>query len=123
MQLFVPQLTSKALAGHGGGEPSAVVAARVRVARAAAGERLRRWGIGTNSLVPGSVLRNELRLGPATVAGLNRATESLRLSARGYDRVLRLAWSIADLNSHACPTAADVEVALQLRQHGKGDVG
>ena len=100
-----------------------MVAARVLEARLAARGRLKRWGIGTNAEVPGSILRNELRLLPATLAGLNRATESLRLSARGYDRVLRIAWSIADLNSHACPTTDDLEVAIQLRQHGKGDVG
>ena len=123
MQLFVPQLSPKELAGRGGGEHSSVVAARVREARLAARDRLKRWGIATNSEVPGSILRNELRLLSATLAGLNRATESLRLSARGYDRVLRIAWSIADLNSHACPTADDLDVAIQLRQHGKGDVG
>jgi magnesium chelatase family protein len=123
MQLFVPQLSARELAGRGTGERSAVVAARVAEARGAARDRLKRWGIGTNAEVPGSILRNELRLPAATLAGLNRATESLRLSARGYDRVLRIAWSIADLNSHACPTAQDVDVAIQLRQHGKGDVG
>ncbi|MFL4472488.1 YifB family Mg chelatase-like AAA ATPase [Paeniglutamicibacter sp. MACA_103] len=123
MQLFVPQLSARELAGRGTCESSAVVAARVREARTAARDRLKRWGICTNAEVPGSILRNELRLLSATLAGLNRATESLRLSARGYDRVLRIAWSIADLNSHACPTADDVDVAIQLRQHGKGDVG
>jgi magnesium chelatase family protein len=123
MQIFVPQLSAKELAGRGTGESTAAVAARVREARACARERLKRWGIGTNAEVPGSILRNELRLVSATLAGLNRATDSLRLSARGHDRVLRIAWSIADLNSHACPTADDVDVAIQLRQHGKGDVG
>ena len=123
MQLFVPPLSSRELAGRGGGESSAVVAARVAEARVQARDRLKRWGIGTNSEVPGSLLRNDLRLVSTTLAGLNRAAESLRLSARGHDRVLRIAWTIADLNSHACPTADDVDVALQLRQHGKGDVG
>ncbi len=123
MQLFVPQLSAREMASRGPVESSALVAARVREARAQQRDRLKRWGIGTNAEVPGSILRNELRLVAATTAGLNKAAESLRLSARGYDRVLRIAWSIADLNQHACPTAEDVDVALQLRQHGKGDVG
>ncbi|MFF5790540.1 YifB family Mg chelatase-like AAA ATPase [Paeniglutamicibacter sp. NPDC012692] len=123
MQLFVPQLSAREMAARGPVESSALVAARVREARVQQRERLKRWGIGTNAEVPGSILRNELRLVSATTTGLNNAAESLRLSARGYDRVLRIAWSIADLNSHACPTAEDVDVALQLRQHGKGDIG
>lgn len=123
MQLFVPQLSAREMAARGSAEPSALVATRVREARVLQRDRLRRWGIGTNAEVPGSILRNELRMVAATAAGLNKAAESWRLSARGYDRVLRIAWSIADLNSHACPTAEDVDVALQLRQHGKGDIG
>lgn len=123
MQLFVPQLSAREMASRGPVESSALVAARVREARVQQRDRLKRWGIGTNAELPGSILRNELRLVAAATAGLNKAAESLRLSARGYDRVLRIAWSIADLNSHACPTAGDVDVALQLRQRGKGDVG
>lgn len=123
MQLFVPQLSAREMASRGPVESSAQVAARVREARGQQRDRLKRWGIGINAEVPGSILRNELRLVAATLSGLNKAAESLRLSARGYDRVLRIAWSIADLNSHACPTAEDVDVALQLRQHGKGDIG
>ncbi|MGL3806208.1 YifB family Mg chelatase-like AAA ATPase [Paeniglutamicibacter sp. R2-26] len=123
MQLLVPQLSAREMASRGPVESSAVVAARVRDARVQQRDRLKRWGIATNAEVPGAILRNELRPVAAATVGLNRAAESLRLSARGYDRVLRIAWSIADLNSHACPTTEDVDVALQLRQHGKGDVG
>lgn len=123
MQLFVPQLSARELASRGPVETSAVVAARVREARTQQRDRLKRWGLSTNSEVPGSILRNELRLVRETTVSLNQAVESLRLSARGHDRVLRIAWTIADLNQHACPTAEDVDVALQLRQHGKGDIG
>ena len=37
------------------------------------------------------------------------------LSARGLDRVLRVAWTVADLRGHDQPDAGDVEAALQLR--------
>ena len=43
-----------------------------------------------------------------------------RLSARGYDRVLRLAWTLADLADRAAPEAADVAEALYFRT---GQVG
>jgi magnesium chelatase family protein len=39
------------------------------------------------------------------------------LSARGYDRVLRVAWSVSDLAGQTRPTAADVEEAVALRSH------
>jgi magnesium chelatase family protein len=37
------------------------------------------------------------------------------LTARGIDRVLRVAWTIADLTGHNRPGVADVSLALQLR--------
>jgi magnesium chelatase family protein len=37
------------------------------------------------------------------------------LSARGYDRVLRIAWTVADLDGRARPEAGDVAEALSMR--------
>ncbi|MEW2038958.1 hypothetical protein AB0885_17970, partial [Streptomyces sp. NPDC005534] len=37
------------------------------------------------------------------------------LTARGLDRVLRVAWTVADLSGHDRPDAGDVALALQLR--------
>ena len=45
--------------------------------------------------------------------------EDGRLTARGYHRVLRLAWTIADLAGHEQPGTEDGDIALQLRQHTK----
>ena len=38
------------------------------------------------------------------------------LSARGHARVLRLAWTVADLRGAGVPAAEDVDVALHLRR-------
>jgi magnesium chelatase family protein len=38
------------------------------------------------------------------------------LTARGYDRVLRLAWTLADLALREVPEADDIGLALNLRQ-------
>ncbi len=38
-----------------------------------------------------------------------------RITARGYDRILKLAWTIADLRQHGMPTAEDVTAASELR--------
>lgn len=102
------------------GEGSAVVARRVAAARTAQEERLRATPWRTNAEVPGRWLRD--RLGPdrAAVADLDRALERGTLSLRGVDRVLRVAWTLADLDGRAAPTRSDIGRALLLRTRGHG---
>ncbi|WP_421740785.1 YifB family Mg chelatase-like AAA ATPase [Cellulomonas sp.] len=109
-----------ARAGAGPGESSTVVAARVAAARAAQAERLGGTPWRTNGDVPGSWLRD--RLGPdrALVADLDRALDRGTLSLRGVDRVLRVAWTLADLAGRSAPHRADVGHALLLRTRGNG---
>ena len=97
-------------------EPSAVVAGRVAEARAAAAARWSAHGWRTNGEVPGPHLRRPpWRLPPASTAALRAGLDRGVLSARGFDRVLRLAWTIADLDGRDRPTATDVHEAAQLR--------
>ncbi|SDJ17118.1 magnesium chelatase family protein [Frankineae bacterium MT45] len=97
-------------------ESSAVVARRVADARAAAADRWRGLGIATNSDVPGAVLRTDRwRLGRSVLAAAEAYLERGELSARGFDRVLRLAWTVADLQGHSTPDAGDVSEAIYLR--------
>jgi len=103
-----------ALAEHAP-EGSATVARRVAAARAAAGERLAGTGWTTNGDVPGHVLRSRWRLPRGRSVDLDTAMECGLLSARGYDRVLRVAWTIADLAGRAVPDRGDVGEALGLR--------
>ena len=70
----------------------------------------------TNAQVPGRLLRGALRLDAPTTRILDYALERGVLTARGYDRVLRLAWTLADLSRHDVPDADDVGQALGLRQ-------
>jgi magnesium chelatase family protein len=105
-------------------EPSAVVAERVAKARAAAVARWSAGGWRLNAEVPGPQLRRPpWRLPPADTVGLRRGLDRGTLSARGFDRVLRLAWSIADLDGRDRPGRADVDEAAQLRMgeaYGRG---
>ena len=94
---------------------SAVVAARVAAARGAQRERLSRWNYSTNAEVQGRVLRGDLALPRSVTASLDRALERNLVSARGWDRVLRVAWTIADLAGRQRPGTDDVTTALSFR--------
>jgi magnesium chelatase family protein len=97
-------------------ETTATVARRVAQARAAAAERWRGTPWQVNSEVPGSTLRMPRWLLPAAV--LRQAQLHLEqgsLSARGFDRVLRISWTIADLAGRTTPHAEDLAEALYFR--------
>lgn len=90
---------------------------RVTRARAAAAARLRDTPWTVNAQVPGTWLRAApARLDLPATAGIDRALERGGLTMRGYDRVLRVAWSIADLEGTVRPGPNEVGLALYLRK-------
>jgi magnesium chelatase family protein len=99
-------------------EPSEPVAKRVARAREAAAARWAEAGEGwqVNSEVPGPTLRSERwRLPPRVRRSVDELLMKERITARGYDRVLKLAWTIADLREHDVPNEEDVTAASELR--------
>ncbi|WP_433869754.1 YifB family Mg chelatase-like AAA ATPase [Saccharopolyspora sp. CA-218241] len=96
-------------------ESSAVVRTRVAEARAAAIDRWSPHGWQSNTDVPGPVLRREYALPPATTALLDRGLEVGAITARGADRCLRVAWTLADLDGATTPTNEHVAAALEFR--------
>jgi magnesium chelatase family protein len=60
--------------------------------------------------------QGSLRLPPSTRASLDRALERGALTLRGYDRVLRLAWTMADLAELENPGIDEVGRALHLKR-------
>ena len=105
-----------ALLGDAGGvEPTSVVRDRVAAARGAAAERLAGTAWRTNAEVPGRVLRTRWKLTAAIRQAADAGVERGELSARGYDRVLRVAWTIADLGGRTVPDAGDVAAAYFFR--------
>ena len=89
---------------------------RVVAARDAAAQRWERLGRRTNASVTGSHLRDrQLRPPAGTARRLAEAVDRGTLSARGFDRVLRIAWSICDLDGRGRPDEGDVDEALFLR--------
>ncbi|MFF1829804.1 YifB family Mg chelatase-like AAA ATPase [Paenarthrobacter sp. NPDC058040] len=116
IQLQVDRVSLADFGQAGCEESTAVVARRVTGARDRQLERLRSFGFETNSQVPGRILRGDLRLGAGTTRILDTALERGLLTARGYDRVLRLAWTLADLEHSDTPQADHIGQALGLRQ-------
>ncbi|MFC7919682.1 YifB family Mg chelatase-like AAA ATPase [Streptomyces cinereoruber] len=104
------------LLGQGGrGESTEVVAERVREARARAADRLADTPWRVNSEIPGHELRTRYHAAPGALAAAERDIERGLLTARGLDRVLRVAWTVADLAGHDRPDHQDVALALEMR--------
>jgi magnesium chelatase family protein len=100
-------------------EGSEVVAKRVLDARRTSAERLRRSPWRTNAEVPGPELRRKWPLTRDASRRADKAFEVGWLTARGLDRVLRVAWTLADLGGRDSPGPDEVGVALDLRMPGR----
>ncbi|CAN7312450.1 YifB family Mg chelatase-like AAA ATPase [Pseudarthrobacter oxydans] len=116
IQLQVERVSLADFGQAGAEEDTATVARRVLGARSRQRERLAAYGLETNAQIPGRILRGELRLPPAVTRILDHSLERGVLTARGYDRVLRLAWTLADLGYREQPDINDIGQALGLRQ-------
>jgi magnesium chelatase family protein len=96
-------------------ESTEVVRKRVSDARSAAIERWAEHGWRSNAEVPGPVLHRQFALPREETALLDRGLETGAVTARGADRCLRVAWTLADLDGSAVPNADHVAAALEFR--------
>ncbi|MET9959720.1 YifB family Mg chelatase-like AAA ATPase [Streptomyces sp. NPDC006326] len=116
LRVAVEPVTRADLLGGGGrGEDTAAVADRVQEARERAGARFTGTPWRLNAEVPGHELRTRWQAAPGALAQAERDMERGLLTARGLDRVLRVAWTVADLRGRDRPDALDMAVALELR--------
>ncbi|MEE1814521.1 YifB family Mg chelatase-like AAA ATPase [Streptomyces sp. SP18ES09] len=116
LRVEVEPVTRADLLGQGGrGETTATVAARVHAARDRAAARLSDTPWRVNSEIPGHELRTRHLAAPGALAAAERDVERGLLTARGLDRVLRVAWTVADLAGHDRPDSGDIALALELR--------
>lgn len=95
-------------------ESTAVVRERVLAARERAAHRFREEPFSLNARIPGPLLRKRYSTPDARL--LEAAVRRGSLTLRGHDRVLRLAWTLADLDDAARPNAEHIGTALSLRQ-------
>ncbi|MET0673531.1 MAG: YifB family Mg chelatase-like AAA ATPase [Microbacterium pygmaeum] len=91
--------------------------ARVAEARARAAFRLRETDWSVNARVSGPWLREgPLALAPVVRRPIDVALHRGALTLRGYDRVLRVAWTLCDLAGRVSPTVHDIGRALFMKK-------
>jgi magnesium chelatase family protein len=115
LQVDLPAVRSGTLLDTVAGESSEDVAQRVLAARAGAAERWRGFGT-SNATVPSPILRRApYRLPRSVLRPLTQQVDRGALSARGFDRVVRVAWTIADCDGRDRPDVGDISEAIDLR--------
>ena len=116
LHIEVPALSAADLSLPPPAESSAQVAARVAAARARQTERYRGTAIRTNAEADGDALTAHSTPDADGQRLLTQAAETLRLSARGYTRVLRVSRTIADLAGSDGVARIHVAEALSYRR-------
>ncbi len=121
IQVEVGTVSIADLSQEAEGESSSKVAMRVAEARARQEERYRLMGqaadgIFINAHADGEILDQAVQMGEKARSMFLQAAERLKLSARSYHRLLRVALTIADLAGAAEITQAHVAEALSYRR-------
>lgn len=106
---------SRADVVRGGTTTTRESAARVNAARERQQWRFANTGVTTNAQLPGRWLREHSPKQGPMLAMLDKALVHGDLSMRGIDRILRLAWTVSDIEGHDRPTDDDVARAFTLR--------
>lgn len=98
------------------GEASATVRERVVSARAIASKRFSNEQWALNSEIPSRVLRTNYQPEKQAMNFLHAELDQERITARGLHKVMRTAWSIADMFGHPRPSLEDIQLAYSLRE-------
>jgi magnesium chelatase family protein len=113
--VHLPAITRAEIMADNESATSATLAARVERARTAAQARFAGTPWRTNADVPQTVLIQNWPIPRPALVNAGKAIDQGRLTARGFGRVQRLAWTLADLEGRPVPVRGDVDAALGLR--------
>jgi magnesium chelatase family protein len=97
-------------------ESSRVIQERVLAARSRSQERFKSYPFSLNSEIPSELLRTEFRAEKIAMDQLHILIDKESITARGFHKALRTAWSIADLKGLSRPGKPEVLAALEMRQ-------
>lgn len=124
IQVEVTPVSVQELATAPAGEPSARIRERVIAARAIQTERYREHrGIHCNAQMTRALIERYAALDAEATDALSRAMRRLDLSARAYDRILKVARTIADLAATLDIRAEHIKEAINYRNLDRGDWG
>jgi len=115
LHIEVPAVRYEDLAGKAPGEPSEAIRARVETARRVQQERLGKTKASCNARMNSRQMKEHCNLDEASQELLRVAISELNFSARAYDRILKVARTIADLAGRQQLEAEDVSEAIQYR--------
>ena len=115
LHIEVPPVDYKSLSDKMPTETSAQIRERVNRARQIQVERYRGTGITCNAHLTPSLLRKHCVMTDDASAYLSRSFDALGLSARAYDRILKVARTVADLKGNEKIQKDDIGTALRFR--------
>ncbi len=116
----VPAVPYRDLTGAAEAEPSEAVAGRVAAARALQSQRFARTRIRCNAQMASRHIRASCKVDEAGEALLETAVDKLGLSARAFNRILKIARTIADLAGEEGIGTGHVAEAIQYRTLDRG---
>jgi magnesium chelatase family protein len=116
LQIQLPALKAEELlVDSSGAESTADVQKRVQAGRQRQEIRIGAGNASANAFLKGAALRRHCPLNSGTAALLKSAVEKLGLSARAFDRIRRVARTIADLEGAESIDSRHVAEAIQYR--------
>jgi len=115
MHVEVPAVPRKDLMADPNAETSEHIRRRVMAARQIQNRRFKRTRIYSNAQMASRHIRSHCRIGDDAASVLESAIDRLGLSARAYNRILKISRTIADLECAAGIQVHHVTEAIQYR--------
>jgi magnesium chelatase family protein len=115
MYIEVPSLDFDELKARPGGEKSSVIRERVNTAREIQQKRYAGSGVSCNAHMTTTQLADHAALDKTGEELMRQAFNTMGLTARSYDKILKVARTIADLDGEEQVSAGHIAEAIQYR--------